>query len=169
MEASRTSPAKTFPKSRKESDATFAISPISSKIPTKNAIGETIMTLLSLRNLVTIPPSALILTYLLKIFQAPIIMIPKILEPMTMARLNAKVVLISAVPARKMGIKTECPASFAKKPIDPTKGRRPSQLFTKIKINKDATKGKILSVILRSFVTWSHRDNAPSIKISKMC
>ena len=42
-------------------------------------------------------------------------------------------------------------------------------LFTKIKINKEKTNGKILTEILRSLVTWSHNESAPSKSISKIC
>ena len=169
IEAKSTSPANILPNNRKESEATFAISPISSSSPTKKVIGATRSTVGSFITLGTIDQSALILTYLLKVLHKPIAIIPKKFDPRTIMMLKARVVLTSAVPERKNGTKAEVAPSFTTKPIEPKIGKRPSQLLTKIKIKRANTSGKILTESLRSFVTWSTSDKAPSKIISKIC
>ena len=101
IEARSTSPANTFPKRRKESEATFAISPMISISPTKNVMGETMSTVGSFLTFVTISESTFTLINLLNVFQSPIETIPKRFAPMTEMSESASVVLMSAVPPRK--------------------------------------------------------------------
>lgn len=126
MTTSKTSPAKTFPKSLNEKEIIFATSLTSSKIPTKNFIGEL--------KLINFFPYLII----------PKAIIPKTWVAKTETIASAKVVFKSLFVDLSKGIKELCPPSFAvsKKPIEPIPGTSPSQLERIIKIKIVVTIGK---------------------------
>ena len=93
MTTSKTSPAKTFPKSRKEKETIFAISLTSSKMPTKKVIGE-------LKFINFFP-----------YFKIPNAAIPKICVAITETIASAKVVFKSLFVDLNKGIKVVCPPS----------------------------------------------------------
>src|SRR3989344_7914385 len=166
MDTNRTSPAKTLPKRRKESEAILANSPIISISPTKNLIGATIITVGSLLTLEKIPPSAFRLTYLLKVFHKPMDTIPKMFAPTTAVTARAMVVLMSAVPPRRKGIKAR-PCSPRSISPNPPSGTIPSQLLIRMKKKTEMAMGKIFTDRAPLFVTWSHHLCPSSTTTSK--
>src|SRR3989338_7234454 len=159
MEASKTSPAKILPNKRKDKMATLANSPTTSIRPTKTLIGLTTIMVGSCQIFPGISSSACRLINLLKYFQKPKAATEKIWLATTPTMAKAKVVFKSAVPPRKNGIKIFSPCSEATWPIEPTPGKSPSQLFSKINTKKLKTKGKYFKVFWRESVTES---NTPS-------
>ena len=160
-----TSPAKTFPKRRKDNEATFANSPIISIIPTKNVIGATIIIVGSFRIFLNISPIAFRLTYLLKVFHMPIEKIPNKFAPTTAIIARALWYLCLPYLRVEMEQKINLPP-FSKIP-KPPRGTNPSQLFISIKKKTQIAIGKIRMESARLFVTWSHNESAPSTITSK--
>ena len=142
-----TSPANILPKSLKEKEIIFAVSAISSKMPTKKITGP----------LKEIKRE--------KYLEKPTIATPKIWVAITDMMAKANVILMSLLVERKKGMMA--PSSpCSKSPIEPTPGKIPSQLENKIKRKKVAIRGKNFLVFSLSPVTVVIKPSIPSIDAS---